>query len=133
MIAGLGIDLVSLPEFSSNIENSAFLKRIFTESEINYCQSFSSPLAHYAGKFAVKEAFMKAIGKGIKQEVWFSQIEVRNHASGAPYLAVQRKAKEAIEALQISKIHISISHSKEHAVAIVILESHENHSETILP
>lgn len=123
MIIGIGIDLVSIPDFAKNVDNPAFLKRVFSQAEIHYCQSFSSPTEHFAGKFAAKEAFMKAIGKGIRQEIWFSQIEVLNRSSGAPFFSLHRKAKDAFDSLGIDNIHLSISHSRAHAVVIVILES----------
>lgn len=123
MIAGIGIDLVSIPDFAIKCQNLAFLRKVFTEAEIEYCQSFQSADEHFAGKFAAKEAFMKAIGKGIQQEIWFSQIEVRNQATGAPTITVYRQALGAIQERQIMHIHLSISHSQEHAVAIVLLES----------
>ncbi|MCB2180031.1 holo-ACP synthase [bacterium] len=123
MIVGIGIDLVSISDFSHHMENPAFLKRVFSEREIQYCQSYKSSIEHFAGKFAAKEAFMKAIGKGIRQEIWFSQIEILNHASGAPYFSLHGKAQEALETLEVSSTHLSISHSKENAVSMVILES----------
>lgn len=123
MIVGIGIDLITIKDLREKLLNQSFVNKVFTENEIDYCQSYSSSVEHFAGKFAAKEAFMKAIGKGIQQGVWFKQIEVANAASGAPRLKLIRQALDMVIELKISKIHVSISHSKDHAVAIVILET----------
>ena len=83
----------------------------------------SNSAERFAGKFAAKEAFMKAIGKGIRQEVWFTQIEVLNHETGQPYIQVTGEAEASLLALNIKTVHVSISHTKHHAAAVVILEN----------
>jgi holo-[acyl-carrier protein] synthase len=122
MIVGIGIDLVSISKMAERIEKPGFIEKVFTEEEIKYCSAHAKSAERYAGRFAAKEAFMKAIGRGIKQEVWFSQIEIRNRASGAPQLYCHGKADEALKYLEVAKIHLSISHTQDTAVAIVILE-----------
>lgn len=126
MIVGVGIDLVSIEDLKTKIQNQTFINKVFTENEIDYCQSYRSAIEHYAGKFAAKEAFMKAIGKGIQQGIWFKQIEIINEATGAPTFNLHRQALETANALHINRIHGSISHSKDYAVAIVILETNES-------
>ena len=64
---------------------------------------------------------MKAIGKGIRQEVWFSQIEVLNHETGAAYIVVRGEAERTLSALGAEQVHVSISHSEGMAVAVVVL------------
>ena len=66
---------------------------------------------------------MKAIGKGIRQEVWFSQIEVLNHETGQPYIQVSGEAEKTLDALGAERIHISITHTEDMAAAMVVLES----------
>lgn len=123
MIVGIGIDLVAIEDLKEKLHNQSFVNKVFTGNEIDYCRSFRSSDEHFAGKFAAKEAFMKAIGKGIQQGVWFKQIEVANAPSGAPSLNLVRQAIDVVSELKINKIHMSISHGKEYAVAIVILET----------
>jgi len=123
MIHGIGIDLTLMAKISESIKSAAFRNKVFTPAEIESCEAVANSIERYAGKFAAKEAFMKAIGKGIRQEVWFSQIEVLNHGSGAPYIQVHGEAKRVISALGGVRIHVSISHAGELAVAVVILES----------
>ena len=68
MILGVGIDLVNIEEIAASVQNDAFRRKVFTTAEIAACEALANPAEHYAGKFAAKEALMKAIGKGIRQE-----------------------------------------------------------------
>jgi len=90
MIIGLGIDIADQIRIHDGIKKHGdkFLQRIFTAPEIASCQPYRYPVEHYAGKFAVKEAFMKAIGTGLTQNVTFKDIEVLNRDSGAPYVTI---------------------------------------------
>lgn len=122
MILGLGIDLVYIPKIGKSINSDAFRKKVFTPAEIESCDANSNAAERYAGKFAAKEAFMKAIGQGIRQEIWFTQIEVLNDPVGAPYIQLHGKAKHFFLDLKASDIHVSVSHSEGMAIAVVILE-----------
>ncbi|MBN2044488.1 MAG: holo-ACP synthase [Anaerolineales bacterium] len=122
MIVGIGVDLVSVSRLAENLENGRFKQKVFTAREIADCEAFKSSQQRYAGKFAAKEALMKAIGKGIRQAVGFWQIEVLNAESGAPYLQLTGEAEKTLAALGADRIHLSISHLEEMAVATVILE-----------
>ncbi len=77
---------------------------------------------HYAARFAAKEAFMKALGTGWSEGVKFSEIEIHNLESGQPLIEVYGKARELFEARGLKRAHVSLSHLKSYAVAIVILE-----------
>ncbi len=123
MIVGIGVDLVSIEKIAKSIRSEAFKRKIFTSAEIISCEAIANTAESYAGKFATKEAFMKAIGKGIRQEVWFTQIEVLNHETGAPYIQVNGKADQMLSILGVEQVHISISHSAGMAVAMIVLES----------
>jgi holo-[acyl-carrier protein] synthase len=123
MILGLGIDLVSISKIAESVKSESFRRKVFTSSEIEICEVFANSAEHYAGKFAAKEAFMKAIGKGIRQEVWFTQVEVLNGETGAPYVQVSGEAENTLISLEVESVHISISHTGEMAVAVVILET----------
>jgi len=123
MIVGIGIDIVAQQRIVNSIEEfgDKFLQRVFTAHEISACQRYREAIEHYAGKFAVKEAFMKAIGLGLRQ-VTFQEIEVLNRESGAPYVMTYSTADEIITQRGITDIHVSISHSADIAVGVVILE-----------
>lgn len=123
MVVGIGIDLVNIPQFEKNLQNDAFVRKVFTPAERLLCEEVKNSSEHFAGKFAAKEALMKAIGKGIRQEVWFSQIAVLNRDTGAPYIEVAGEAKSTLDSLSVDSIQVSISHTQEMAVAIVILEA----------
>jgi holo-[acyl-carrier protein] synthase len=123
MILGLGIDLVSISKIAESVKSASFRRKVFTPSEIEICETFANSAEHYSGKFAAKEAFMKAIGKGIRQEVWFKQIEVLNGETGAPYIQVSGEAEKTLSSLEVESVHVSISHTGEMAIAVIILET----------
>jgi holo-[acyl-carrier protein] synthase len=123
MIIGLGMDLVEIADFEKNVLSNAFLRKVFTEAEMQECDSVVNSLERFAGRFAAKEACMKALGHGIRQEVWFTQIEVLNDANGAPYIQVTGEAERVMNAKGAKRIHVSITHTKNTAGAVVILES----------
>ena len=123
MIVGIGIDLVEIKKIEESIRSDAFVRRVFTPVEIESVERYQNKAEHLAGKFAAKEAFMKAIGAGIRQEVWFTQIEVWNDESGKPQVKVTREAERRLGQIAAKQIHVSISHSGGMAIAVVILES----------
>jgi len=122
MILGIGIDLMDIEKIEKHIQSDVHLRKVFTPAEIRECKSVVRSAERFAGRFAAKEAFMKAIGKGIRQEVWFTQIEVLNNQDGQPYIQVKGEAEVWLRALSVRNIHVSIAHTKQNAVAIVILE-----------
>jgi holo-[acyl-carrier protein] synthase len=128
MIAGVGIDLIEIEKIAVNLHSGAYLRKVFTEAEIEECQSMENSIERFAGKFAAKEACMKAVGKGIRQGAWFTQIEVLNEESGAPFVRVSGEMETSIRAIGMTKIHVSVTHSKSVAAAVVILESLDDKS-----
>jgi holo-[acyl-carrier protein] synthase len=122
MITGIGIDLLEVEKIEKDIQSRGYLRKVFTAAEIMECKSVVRSAERFAGRFAVKEAFMKAIGKGIRQEVWFSQIEVLNNEDGQPYIQVKGEAQAWLCAMEVKNIHVSITHTQQYAAAIVILE-----------
>jgi holo-[acyl-carrier protein] synthase len=95
-----------------------FLKRVFTSDEISYCRGRAPNLA---GRFAAKEATMKALGTGVRGVSW-KDIEVIRAESGAPSVKLHGRAKARAERLQVGEISLSISHSREFAVAFVVAQ-----------
>ncbi len=122
MILGVGIDLTEIKEIDESIHRDAFVRKVFTPAEMQAVERYRNKAEHLAGKFAVKEAFMKAIGAGIRQEVWFTQIEVLSEESGKPQVQVGGEAGRRLEEIGAKQVHVSISHSGGMAVAVVILE-----------
>lgn len=124
MIFGIGIDIIEVSRMDKQIsgDGSSFQKRIFTEHEINYCETKKNKAQHYAARFSAKEAFFKAIGTGWRNGLTWQEIEIINDDLGKPVIVLHGKAKEFIEKNLIKNIHLSLSHVKETAVAVVILE-----------
>ncbi len=123
MILGIGIDITEIRKIEESIRSEAFQRKVFTASELKTVAGFKNKAEHLAGKFAAKEAFMKAIGAGIWQQVWFAQIEILNDEFGKPFIKVSGEAEKRLKESKSEKVHISISHSGGMAVAVVILES----------
>jgi len=122
MIVGTGIDLVDIARLEEQLKLDAFKRKVFSEREISDCESHATSAERYAGKFAAKEALMKAIGEGIRQAVGFTQIEVLNNEAGAPMIITNGKAKDILANLKVDKVHVSISHTGGMAIALIILE-----------
>ncbi len=101
-----------------------FAERVFTIQERNYCQSKGSAcFQSYAARFAAKEAFLKAIKTGLRSAINWQDIEIHNDENGTPHLEIKGQAKEVLRKLEVTKVHLSISHTAKHAVAVVILEN----------
>jgi holo-[acyl-carrier protein] synthase len=124
MIVGTGIDIAEVPRIREVIERHGerFLKRIFTEGEIQYCESKANRVERYAARFAAKEAGMKAIGTGWNHGVRWRDIEVARKPGGRPTLVLHGKAAEFAAKLGATNIALSLTHTAEQAFAQVILE-----------
>jgi holo-[acyl-carrier protein] synthase len=125
MIVGTGIDIAEVPRIREAIERHGerFLKRVFTEGEIQYCESKANRVERYAARFAAKEAGMKAIGTGWNHGVRWRDIEVARKPGGRPTLLLHGKAAEFAAKLGATNIALSLTHTAEEAMAQVILES----------
>jgi holo-[acyl-carrier protein] synthase len=124
MIIGIGIDHVEVGKFRADVEvnGSAFLARIFTESEITYAQSTDDYVERLAGRFAAKEATLKALGTGWTGDVDWKQIEIANAPSGQPRVTLTGRAAEIAAAAGAKSFFLSISHSSHLATAEVVIE-----------
>ncbi|MGD0914895.1 MAG: holo-ACP synthase [Thermodesulfobacteriota bacterium] len=124
MIVGTGIDIVNIDRIERLITRwgTLFLGRVFTEREIAWCQRRARPPECFATRFAAKEAFLKAIGWGLRHGIQWTDIEVENDPMGKPLLAFHRKAKGVLETCRIQKALITLSHDRPYAVAHVLLE-----------
>ena len=124
MIYGTGIDIIEIERIKKSLEkySSRFENKVFTDKEIDYCQSQADPAKHFAARFAVKEAVSKSLGTGISKDVGFKDIEVVNQVSGKPLVIMNGQGKKLFEKLNLKFIHISISHDKHYAIAHAIAE-----------
>lgn len=118
MIKGLGIDLVKINRIDKMIRRwgDSFLHKVFTPGEISYCNSKARPTIHFAARFAVKEAVIKMIGGNTTGFSW-QDFEVYNNIEGKPELILSEQIEDMLKGLGISKVHISISHEREYAIA----------------
>lgn len=122
MIIGIGTDIVEVARIAKSLEEygERFAKKIFTETEREYSEARSKTKAlHYAGRFAVKEAFSKAAGTGWAQGFSWTDVGVRNEPSGKPVIELSGPLKEK---WGDHTIHVTISHTEHHAVAVVVIE-----------
>jgi len=126
MVCGIGIDLVENSRLEKIIEKwgSKFINRIFSAGEIQYCGKHVHSATHYGARFAAKESFLKALGLGMGMGVNLRDIEVVNDHNGKPALALCGEAKAQIEKRKITKVHLSLTHTREYATAIVLLEKY---------
>ncbi len=124
MIIGTGIDIIEVERVADRVgRDNGFREYVFSKDEILYCDSKAFPFQHYAGRFAAKEAFLKAIGKGWESGLALNEIEVVNLPNGKPELRLLGQTEKELAHLGIHSIYLSLSHVKSVATAIVILES----------
>ena len=120
MIKGTGIDIIEINRIEAAVsKNNGFLERIFNESEINTLKAKGFRASSIAGFFAAKEACLKALGTGLRDLKW-KDIEICNDALGKPYIQLHNNAREIAYSQNISEILLSISHSREYAIAQAI-------------
>lgn len=125
MIVGTGIDIAEVPRIRQAIERfgDRFLRRIFTASEIAYCDSKANRIERYAARFAAKEAAMKALGTGWNHGVRWQDCEVVRPRGQRPAIVFHGKAREFATRLGVKNAALSLTHTAEQAFAQVILEN----------
>ena len=124
MILGIGTDHVEVESFTSLMKRKrgAFVRRVFTEAEIKSARTSNSQRQSLAGRFAAKEATMKAFGTGWTDTFDWKDVEVRNRKSGQPQVTLKGQAATLATKLRVKRILVSISHTKHLASAVVVLE-----------
>ncbi|MBM4271786.1 MAG: holo-ACP synthase [Deltaproteobacteria bacterium] len=124
MIQGIGTDIVEVSRIEKIIEKwgPRFIERVYTPGEIEYCSKKAFPAMHFAARFAVKESILKSLGIGLGKGLRLRDIEVLNNQEGSPFLQSNDAVKEVFRRRGISGVHISITHTKKYAQAVVILE-----------
>ena len=123
-IVGTGIDIVECLRIAQMIERHGelFITRVYTDSEIEYCTTRKAATQHYAGRWAAKEAVLKALGTGWRRGIGWRDIEIRNDKNGAPTVKLRGGARDVMEAAGIQAMHVTISHCRSFAVAYVVAE-----------
>jgi holo-[acyl-carrier protein] synthase len=125
MIVGTGIDLCEVGRIQEAIERhgARLLNRVFTEREVAYSERKANRFERYAARFAAKEAGMKALGTGWRGGLGWRDLEVTNLPSGRPTLSLHRVAAEIARNIGVRNISLSLTHTADQAMALVILES----------
>lgn len=128
-VIGIGTDIVECLRIAQMIERHGelFITRVFTQHEFEYCSSRKAATQHYAGRWAAKEAILKALGTGWVKGIGWRDIEVRNDAAGKPHVALGGGARELCERLGVAAIDVSISHCRTHAMAFAVAQGRADH------
>lgn len=124
MIKGLGVDTIELERIERVYReyNPRFIDRVYSDNEKEYALRFKDPVPRLAARFAAKEACMKALGTGWNFGVRWRDISVVNNRMGKPDLVLSGKAKDFFEKTGATHIHLSLTHSRKYATAVVIFE-----------
>jgi holo-[acyl-carrier protein] synthase len=125
MISGIGTDIVAIERFQRFVDqnNTALLQRIFTEQERAACSARKNSAACFAARFAAKEAFLKALGTGLREGLSWQDMEVVNDELGKPELILAGKASALFKERKLSGLYLSLSHDGGYAIAYVVLEA----------
>jgi holo-[acyl-carrier protein] synthase len=119
MVLGIGCDIIEISRIKASLHmhGQHFLDRIFVPAEQSYCQKYRNPVPHFAARWAAKEAIVKALGTGISAEVSWLDIEICNASTGKPHPILSPKV---INLFNNPEIHLTLSHSKEYAMAVAL-------------
>jgi len=124
MIYGIGIDLVMVKRIEEALRRwgERFQKKVFTAYEIDYCLQKRNPSPNFAARFAAKEAFVKALGLGMRRGVHWKDVEVQRGPLGKPLLKLSGRALEICQRDKIEGLFLSLTHDHEYSSAMVVLE-----------
>jgi holo-[acyl-carrier protein] synthase len=125
MVLGLGTDLIEIERIKLSLERfgERFMRKVFSPGEVAYCQQKKQSVESFAARFAAKEAAAKALGTGISRGIGWQDIEVRRAPGERPTLELHGRAAERAAAMGVRHLHLSLSHSREIAMAVVVAES----------
>lgn len=121
-----GNDIIRISRIQDSIEQvgETFLKRVYTEEEIGYCESRRMcKYQSYAARFAAKEAVYKAVAPITSEDITWKDIEVKRNINGKPYIQLYGKLEEMVKEKNIDAIDLSLSHDGDYAIATVVLSS----------
>ena len=124
MIVGIGVDLVEVERIRREVERNGeqVLQEVLTPDELEYCRSMARPYPSLAVRFAAKEALLKALGTGKRGAMSWQDQKVRRDELGKPDLVLTGPTGEAVRELGADRVHLSLTHTAEHAMAAVVLE-----------
>ena len=124
-ILGIGVDIVENARISKSLKNNLFIKRIFSNSEILIAKKIKDKKSYYSKRFAAKEAFVKSVGTGFRNNLNFKDISIVNNKMGKPSFIINDKIKKIIKKeFKVSSFNffLSISDEKKYSIAYVILQ-----------
>ena len=121
-VIGIGTDITECLRIARMIERHGdlFINRVYTAEEIRYCRNRKQTTEHFTGRWAAKEAVLKALGTGWRRGISWRDVEILNEPGGKPIVNVHGGAKSVVEQLGITRLQISISHCHTHATAFAI-------------
>jgi holo-[acyl-carrier protein] synthase len=119
---GIGIDICEVHRFDRLKEKKGFLEKIYSQEEIDYCMANKTSSQNLAVRFAAKESFLKALGTGLRKGVHLKEIIIEKDELGKPYIKLIGETRETFDKMGLSRIQLSLSHEKNNAIALVIIE-----------
>jgi holo-[acyl-carrier protein] synthase len=123
MIVGIGIDMIEVDRVTSKLnKDQGFREKIFSANEISYCDSQPNGAENYAARFAAKEAFLKATGQGLLMGYNLCDIEISSDENGKPSMRLKGTFEQMASERKWTRIHVSLSHVKTAACAVVVIE-----------
>jgi holo-[acyl-carrier protein] synthase len=125
-IVGIGVDIVDNKRIKLSIKNKKFVSRIFGKNEIFNSVKFKKKTNYFSKRFAAKEAFVKSLGTGFREDLNFKDIEILNDKLGKPYYKLSLKIKKLIKKKKKVKnfnLFLSISDEKEYSIAFTLIQS----------
>ena len=123
-IIGNGVDIIENKRINSSLKSKSFIERIFTKNEIIQSKKINNKINFFAKRFAAKEAFVKAIGTGFRNNINFKDIEIKNNKKGQPLISISNNLKFFLRKkfnINKYKIYLSLSDEKKHSIAFVII------------
>ncbi|HEV2710924.1 MAG TPA: holo-ACP synthase [Edaphobacter sp.] len=125
MVLGLGTDLIEIERVQQSLDRfgERFMRKVFTAGEVAYCQRKKHAAESFAARFAAKEAAAKALGTGISRGISWQEIEVRRQPGERPTLHLSGRAAERANAMGVRHLQLSLTHSRDVAMAVVIAEN----------
>ena len=121
-VIGIGTDITECLRIAKMIERHGdlFINRVYTPREVNYCQTRKQSTEHFTGRWAAKEAVLKALGTGWRRGISWRDVEIINEPGGRPVVYVHGGVKSVVEQLGITSLRVSISHCHGYATAFVV-------------
>ena len=118
----VGIDVLDSERIEKISKNKEHLQQVFTEQEIQYFNKSNNYLPRLAGMYCAKEAFLKALGIGVRNGINFKEIEISHEESGKPYYKLSDGVRDILKSLKITEVELSISHTENIATAVCIMK-----------